>query len=162
MGVGKSTLGAKLASTLGYYFVDSDQEIEDREKKTINEIFENSGEKYFREIEKDLVEEIILRDENIVLSLGGGAYINDETRRILRDKATVVWINAPISTILHRIGHKANRPLLNNVDKRKVLEDLAKKRYPIYSECDLKFDTNEETHDTIINKISKYLRKNAK
>ncbi len=158
MGVGKSTLGVKLADALGYYFVDSDQEIEDREKKTVSEIFDKNGEKYFREVEKNLIAEIISRDENIVLSLGGGAYMNDETRQILRDKSNVVWITASINTILHRIGHKNNRPLLNGPDKRKVLEDLAKKRYPTYEECDLKFNTGEENHDVIINKISKYLR----
>ena len=158
MGVGKSTLGAKLADTLGYYFVDSDQEIEDREKKTVSEIFAKNGEKYFREVEKNLIEEIVSRDENIVLSLGGGAYMNDETRKILREKSTVIWISTSINTILHRIGHKNNRPLLNNPDKRKVLEDLAKKRYPIYEQCDLKFSTSDENHETIISKISKYLR----
>lgn len=158
MGVGKSTLGAKLADSLGYYFVDSDQEIEDREKKTISEIFEQNGEKYFREIEKNLIHEIIEREESIVLSLGGGAYMNEESRKVLRKKAIVVWINASIDTILHRVGNKATRPLLNNSNKRKVLEDLAQKRYPIYSECDLKFDTGNENHEFIINKISKYLR----
>ncbi len=158
MGVGKSTLGAKLANSLGYYFVDSDQEIEDREKTTISEIFAKKGEKYFRELEKNLIAEIISREENIVLSLGGGAYMNEESRRILQDKSTVIWITASINTILHRIGHKNNRPLLNNSDKRQVLENLANIRYPVYAECDLKFDTSEENHETIINKISKYLK----
>ncbi|NBV05982.1 MAG: shikimate kinase [Proteobacteria bacterium] len=164
MGVGKSTLGTKLANTLGYYFIDSDQEIEDREKKTINEIFAKNGEKYFREIEKNLISEIITRDENIILSLGGGAYINDETRRILKEKSLVIWITAPVNTILQRVGNKNNRPLLNNSNKRKTLEELAKKRYPIYGESDLKFDTNEESHEAIISKIIKYLKnqKNAK
>lgn len=158
MGVGKSTLGAKLADALGYYFVDSDQEIEDREKRTISEIFATNGEKHFRVIEKKLIEEIVLRDENIVLSLGGGAYMNEESRKILRERCLVVWISAPINVILHRIGHKNNRPLLNNADKRKILEDLAAKRYPFYEQCDLKFDTSEENHENIINKISKHLR----
>ncbi|MDX2082862.1 MAG: shikimate kinase [Rickettsiales bacterium] len=162
MGVGKTTLGAKLANALGYYFIDLDQEIEDRENKNINDIFSKNGEKYFREVEKNLIKEIILRDENIVLSLGGGAYINDETRKILKEKSLVIWIDATIDNILHRIGNKNNRPLLNsslnNSSKRKILEDLAKKRYPIYSQCDLKFSTSEETHETIINKISKYLK----
>lgn len=164
MGVGKTTLGLKLANNLGYYFVDSDQEIEDRETKSISEIFEQNGEVYFRQIEKNLINEIIQRDENIVVSLGGGAYVNEDTRKILREKTTVIWINASISTILQRIGHKNNRPLLNNTNKRKMLEDLAKKRYPVYAECDLKFDTEYETHDSIIKKISKYLQqqKNAK
>ncbi len=163
MGVGKTTLGLKLANALGYYFVDSDQEIEDRENKTISEIFKQNGEVYFRQLEKNLIAEIIQRDENIVISLGGGAYMNEETQKILRQKTLVIWISASIATILHRISHKANRPLLHNTNKRKVLEDLAKKRYPIYAKCDLKFDTDNETHDSIIKQIGKYLlTQNAK
>ncbi len=158
MGVGKSTLGAKLADALGYYFIDSDQEIEDRERKTINKIFEENGEKYFRQIEKNLIEEIVSRDENIVLSLGGGSFIDDDVRKTLKEKSTVVWISASINTILHRIGRKTNRPLLNQTDKRKTLEELAKKRYPIYAECHLKFDTGEEGHEVIIKKIIIYLK----
>ncbi len=159
MGVGKSTLGAKLADNLGYYFIDTDQEIEDREKKLISEIFSEKGEPYFRQIEKNLIKEIVSRDENIVLSLGGGSYINDESRKIIRENCHVFWIYAPIDVIMHRVGNKNNRPLLNNSDKRKVLDNLALKRYPIYKECDLKFDTNAESHETIINKIKNYLSK---
>lgn len=163
MGVGKSTIGAKLAEKLSYYFIDSDQEIEDFTKKTINEIFAENGEKYFREIEVKIIKEIIERDENMVLSLGGGSFMNDEIREILKEKAIVIWLYAPIDTILFRIGNKANRPLLNNSkktrnvmkDKRRVLEQLALKRYPIYGEADYKFNTKEESHENISNQIIK-------
>ena len=158
MGVGKSTLGLKLANSLNYYFVDSDQEIEDREKKSINDIFAQNGEKYFREAERKLIEEITSRDENIIISLGGGAFINEASREILQQRALIIWINASVNVILQRIGNKANRPLLNQTDKRKTLEDLARKRFPIYSQCDLKFDTGEESHEVIIQKIKKYLK----
>ena len=158
MGVGKSTLGLKLANSLNYYFVDSDQEIEDREKKSINDIFAQNGEKYFREAERKLIEEITSRDENIIISLGGGAFINKASREILQHRALIIWINASVNVILQRIGNKANRPLLNQTDKRKTLEDLARKRFPIYSQSDLKFDTGEESHEVIIQKIKKYLK----
>ena len=158
MGVGKSTLGLKLANSLNYYFVDSDQEIEDREKKSINDIFAQNGEKYFREAERKLIEEITSRDENIIISLGGGAFINKASREILQQRALIIWINASVNVILQRIGNKANRPLLNQTDKRKTLEDLARKRFPIYSQSDLKFDTGEESHEVIIQKIKKYLK----
>jgi len=158
MGVGKSTLGLKLADSLNYYFIDSDQEIEDREKKSINDIFAQNGEKYFREAERKLIEEITYRDENIIISLGGGAFINEASREILQQKALIIWINASVNVILQRIGNKANRPLLNQADKRKTLEELARKRSPIYSQCDLKFDTGEESHEVIIQKIKKYLK----
>lgn len=153
MGVGKTTLGLKLSDKLGYYFIDSDQEIEDREKRTIGEIFKKDGEKYFREVEKNVVKEIIFRDEKIVLSLGGGAFINEEVRELLKEKALIIWLHASIDNILHRINYKNNRPLLNNVNKRKVLEDLLRKRKIIYGQADLNFDTGEENQESIINKI---------
>lgn len=159
MGVGKTTLGLKLAEKLGYYFIDSDQEIEDREKMPINEIFAKKGEKYFREVEKNIIKEIILRDEKIVLSLGGGAFINNEVREILKEKTVVIWLHATIDNILYRIGRKGNRPLLNNsVSKRKTLEDLSIKRYPIYKEADFDFDTGEESQEAVINKIIKQIK----
>ncbi len=162
MGVGKTTLGLKLADKLGYYFIDSDQEIEDREKRSINDIFDKNGEKYFREIEKKVIQEVILRDEKIVLSLGGGAFINEEVRKILKEKAIVIWLHASIDNILHRIGYKNNRPLLNKVNKRKTLEDLVKKRYSIYAESDFNFDTGEENQESVINKIVKQINEHDK
>ena len=155
MGVGKTTVGSKLAARLGYYFIDSDQEIEDREKKTITEIFAQDGEKYFREVEKNIIQEIILRDEAIVLSLGGGAFIDEDTRKILKEKAVTIWLNADIDDILFRVAGKNNRPLLNQNNRRKVLEDLLAKRKPIYSQADLQFNTSSESHESLIRKLLK-------
>lgn len=160
MGVGKSTIGVKLAEKLGYYFVDSDSEIEDREKRAINEIFAKDGERYFREVEKKIIKDIVSRDEEMVFSLGGGAFIDEEIRKILKEKALTIWLFADIDEILHRIGNKSNRPLLNHGDKRRVLEELAQKRYAIYGEANLKFDTSNENHDSLINKIIKKIKRN--
>ncbi len=158
MGVGKTTLGGKLAEKLGYYFVDSDLEIEDREQKSISEIFGTHGEKYFREVEKEVIKEIVARDENIVLSLGGGAFMIDEVRQILQQKAIVVWLEAPIDVILHRLSSKTNRPLLNSKNRREVLQELMLKRYPIYELADLKIETALGTQETSINKIINLLK----
>jgi shikimate kinase len=164
MGVGKSTIGAKLAKKLKCYFIDCDCEIEDREGKTIREIFAQNGEKYFRQVEKKIIKEIILRDEEIVLSLGGGAFVDDEIRKILKEKTFTIWLHARIDVILQRIGNKITRPLLNQGNKRDVLEELAANRYPAYSEADFKFDTSNENHDSLIKKIIKSINslKNAK
>ena len=129
------------------------QEIEDREGKTINEIFSKKGEKYFREVEKNIIREIVSRDEEIILSLGGGAFMNEETRKILKEKAITIWLHATIDEILHRVGNKNNRPLLNQKNKRETLEELAKKRYPVYQEADFNFDTTNENHEILIDKI---------
>jgi shikimate kinase len=164
MGVGKTTIGAKLAEKTKYYFIDCDCEIEDRERKTIKEIFAQNGEKYFRQVEKKVIREIVERDENIVLSLGGGAFIDSDTRQILKEKSYTIWLFAKIDTILHRIGNKTTRPLLNQKYKREILEELAAKRYPIYAEADFKFDTSDENHEVLIAKILKSINllKNAK
>ncbi len=158
MGVGKTTIGAKLAEKTKRYFLDCDAEIEDFENRNIKEIFAESGEKYFREIEKKIIREIILRDEEIVLSLGGGAFIDDDTRNLLKEKAVIIWLYASIETILHRVGNKNTRPLLNQKNKRQILEELVAKRYPIYAEADLKFDTSEINHDSLISKIIREIK----
>lgn len=153
MGVGKTTIGLKLAQALQYYFIDCDSEIEDRAHKTISEIFAQNGEKYFREIEEKVIAEIANRDENIVLSLGGGAFMNENTRKILQEKAVIIWLEAPIDEILKRIGKKNNRPLLNSKDKRKILEDLAAKRYPFYAAAHLKFNSANTSGEALIKEI---------
>ncbi len=153
MGVGKTTIGSKLAEKLKYYFIDCDSEIEDREHRTIKEIFATDGEKYFRQVEEKTVKEIILRDEEIVLSLGGGAFMSEEVRKILKEKAITIWLYTSIDEILHRVGNKNNRPLLNQKNKREILEELVAKRYPIYAEADFKFDTTDVNHDVLIGKI---------
>ena len=153
MGVGKTTVGAKLAEKLQYYFIDCDQEIEDREHKTIAEIFAQNGEKYFRQVEEKTIEEIVMREEEIVLSLGGGAFMSEKTQEILKEKAVTIWLEASIDEILHRIGKKNNRPLLNHKNKREVLDDLAQKRYPTYAKADLKFSTNNINSESLVKKI---------
>ncbi|MBP7709839.1 MAG: shikimate kinase [Rickettsiales bacterium] len=158
MGVGKTTIGAKLAEKTKRYFLDCDAEIEDFENRNIKEIFAESGEKYFREIEKKIIREIVLRDEEIVLSLGGGAFIDVDTRKLLKEKAVIIWLHASVETILHRVGNKNTRPLLNQKNKREILEELVAKRYPIYAEADLKFDTSDINHDTLINKIIREIK----
>ncbi len=157
MGVGKTTLGAKLADKMGYYFVDLDREIEDSEKKSVSEIFKKNGEEYFRALEKDKIKEIVARDENIVLSLGGGAFMNEESRKILLEKAFVIWLKAPIDVILHRLGNKNNRPLLKNVNKRQVLEELAQKRYPIYALADVEIDSSQGNYEFLIERVLEIL-----
>ncbi len=153
MGAGKSSVGTRLANNLKYYFIDSDQEIEDREHRAIADIFSQDGEKYFREIEANIIEEIIYRDEQTVLSIGGGAFMNRQTRNLLKQNTTVIWLYASIEETLKRIGSKNNRPLLNHKNKRKILEDLARTRYPIYQEADYKFDTTNLSFDQLVEKI---------
>lgn len=163
MGVGKTTIAAKLAKKLQYYFIDCDREIEENERKTINEIFTQNGEEYFRKLEEKTIEQIANRDEEIVISLGGGAFMSEKTRQILQEKAITIWLEASIDEILHRIAKKNNRPLLSGKNKRQVLEELMEKRYPIYATADLKF-SSEKSSDNLVRKIIEKINelKNAK
>lgn len=153
MGVGKSTIGSKLAEKIGYYFVDSDNEIEDRQKMLIPKIFAKKGEEYFRSIERQTIQEIIDRDEKMVLSLGGGAFDDEQTRKTLLQNAFIVHLSAPIDVILHRIGNKTNRPLLNQGNKRQILQELIDKRSPNYAQADIEIDTSKHSHDDVIEQI---------
>lgn len=154
MGVGKTTIGFKLAQELQYYFIDCDDEMQDRHRQTINEIFAKYGEKYFRKIEEEIIEEIVSRDENIVLSLGGGAFMSEKTRKVLKDnEAITIWLDAPIDEIIKRIGRKGNRPLLKNNNKRQILAELMLKRAPIYALADLKFTTANINSENLITEI---------
>ena len=92
------------------------------------------------------------------MSLGGGAFMNEEIREILQQKAIVIWLEAPLEVILHRLGGKTNRPLLNNKNKREVLEDLASKRYPIYALADFKVETVNGGQELSLNKIVNFIK----
>lgn len=162
MAAGKTTLGYKLANKLGIYFVDSDQEIEDQEKKSTSEIFATKGEKYFRQLEQNVIKEIVDRDEELVLSLGGGAFIAEETRNILRQKAITIWLNTDIEVIIKRVGAKKNRPILNNGNKRLILEDLARKRNHFYKQADIHINPGKNSRELIIEKIIFELNKFGK
>jgi shikimate kinase len=158
MGVGKTTIGLKLSEKLGIYFIDSDQEIEDNQQKTIAAIFDDEGEEYFRKIETKIIAEIIKRDEPMVLSLGGGSLNDPKTMELIKQKAITVWLYAEMEVILHRASNKNTRPLLNTGDKRTILANLIKQRYPIYEQSDIKVDTSKENHDIIVSDIIKHIK----
>ncbi len=155
MGAGKTTIGSKLADKLGFYFIDSDQEIEDFTQQSIAEIFKTKGEKYFRQVEKETIKEILSRDEQIVLSLGGGAFMDDEIRELIKKQAISVWLYADIDSILYRISLKNTRPLLDNFNKRLTLSNLMIQRYPTYKKADIHIDTGLESYDTATKSIVK-------
>ena len=140
MGAGKTTIGLHLSQNLGYYFIDTDQEIEDRYKMSIAEIFKKHSESYFRQLETEIISEIVARNENTVLSLGGGAFIMEKNRLLLQEKCFTVWLYASLDETIKRVGNKNNRPLLKNINKRKTLENLIATRYPIYKKANIAID----------------------
>lgn len=133
MGAGKTTIGRALAKKLNKRFVDSDHEIEARTGASIPVIFEIEGEESFRKREAEIIGELSAL-ENIVLATGGGAILHAETRRVLKERGTVIYLRASINQILQRTGKDKNRPLLQTADPRRKLEELSRQRDPYYRE----------------------------
>ena len=133
MGSGKTTVGRALAKKLNKRFIDSDHEIEARTGVSIPVIFEVEGEASFRQREAEVIRDLTAQD-GIVLATGGGAILNETSRRFLHERGTVIYLRAGISSILARTRHDKNRPLLRTPDPRKKLEELEAQREPLYQE----------------------------
>ena len=132
MGVGKSTIGKKLANRLKLKFIDVDRMIESLEKNAINVIFKNKGEDYFRKIEKKITLDV-LKKNNLVISLGGGAFINSEIRKIALSSSETFWLDLSAENILKRLNNTKKRPLLNKEHLEKSINKIYSKRKKIYN-----------------------------
>jgi shikimate kinase/3-dehydroquinate synthase len=153
MGSGKTTIGRVLAKKLNKRFIDSDHEIEARTGVSIPVIFEIEGERSFRQREADVIRDLTAR-QDIVLATGGGAILNPENRRYLKSRGTVIYLRASTQSILQRTAHDKNRPLLQTVDPRKRLEELARQREPYYQEvADLVVETGRPNIHGIVQSI---------
>lgn len=132
MGAGKSTIGRYLADLLGKEFVDSDHEIERRTGASIPLIFEIEGEEGFRRREATMIEELTIRDD-IVLATGGGAVLAERNRELLKARGTVVYLQAPIDTLVARTHRDRHRPLLpREGERRATFEEIMRVREPLY------------------------------
>ena len=160
MGVGKSTVGRRLARRLGLYFVDSDAAIEDASGYSAAEVFERFGESDFRDGERRLVARLI--DGAVkVIATGGGAYVDPRTRELLNERAITVWLDAPVEVLAERTGRRNSRPLLRNDDPKGTLERLNEERRPSYAEAHIHVRSSEGPHrdvvEAIVAKIEDYL-----
>ena len=157
MGAGKSTVGRRLAEALGRTFCDSDDEIETAAGLSIADIFTLHGEAEFRRGEKRVLERLLANPPHI-LATGGGAYLDPDTRALMRERAITVWLNADLETLWERVNKRNHRPLLQDPDARGVLTRLLKERTPIYSEADLVVDSVNGPHSATVKKIIAALR----
>ncbi|UGY09710.1 MULTISPECIES: shikimate kinase [unclassified Phyllobacterium] len=148
MGAGKSTVGKKLAALVELPFFDADHEIEKVSTMTIPELFEAYGEAEFRDLERRVIARM-LEDGPIVLATGGGAYMNDQTRRAIASEGVSLWLKAELDVLMQRVARKQNRPLLKNDNPRGVMERLMTERYPIYARADLTINSREEKKEII-------------
>lgn len=133
MGAGKSTIGRHLAELLHKDFIDSDHEIERRTGASVPLIFEIEGEDGFRRRECTVIDELTNRD-NVVLATGGGAILAESNRLALKGRGVVVYLQAPIDTLLARTHRDRNRPLLQNGERRAKFEEIMRVREPLYLE----------------------------
>lgn len=157
MGVGKSSVGRRLATALALPFRDADTEVETAAGRSISEIFETLGEPAFRDGERRVIARL-LEGPPHVLATGGGAFVNPETRALIKQKAISVWLKADIDLLARRVSRKDTRPLLRGKDPRQVLSELAEVRYPAYAEADLMVETGDTPHSAAVEAILAALR----
>ncbi|MEM9667598.1 MAG: shikimate kinase [Pseudomonadota bacterium] len=152
MGAGKSTVGRRLAEVMGREFCDSDDEIEKAAGLSIADIFTLHGEAEFRRGEKRVMERL-LGETPHVLATGGGAYLDPDTRALLRKNAITVWLNADLETLWERVSRRNHRPLLRQPNPRSILAQLLEERAPIYSKADLVVESEDGPHSRTVNRI---------
>jgi shikimate kinase len=154
MGVGKSTIGKRLAKSLKLKFVDVDKAIEEKEKNTVSEIFNNKGESYFRKIEKKITLEVLKKSE-LVIALGGGAFINSSIRKEVLNSCTSIWLDLNVKSILLRLKNVNKRPLLNQNNLEKTLNKIYLDRKRIYNESNFRIKCESKNIKVITDRIIK-------
>jgi shikimate kinase len=157
MGAGKSTIGRRLAARLRLPFLDADNEIEAAAGMSIPDIFETHGEPDFRDGEARVIARL-LDNGPAVIATGGGAFMREETRNRIRDKAVSIWLKADADTIMKRVKRRADRPLLQTEDPVATVSRLLEAREPVYQGADLTIASRDVPHDRIVEECIDALR----
>jgi shikimate kinase len=158
MGVGKSTVGRRLAKRLGLPFVDSDSEIEEAVGLPWGELFERYGEEDYRDGERRLVARL-LDGEVKVIATGGGVFVDPRTRKLLNERAITVWLDAPVDVLHERTSRRDTRPLLKNGDPKGTLERIAEIERQAYAEAHLHVKSGDGAHREVVDAIVEALDK---
>ena len=165
MGVGKSSVGRKLAAALHCPFIDADDAIEEAAAMSIPEIFAAHGEAYFRDGERRVIARLIKdgpasQDGGLkVIATGGGAFCNDQTRALILEKAIAVWLDSDIQTLMERTARKENRPLLHGGDPREILTQLREERRQFYEQAPVHVFSSNGPHGRTVSNVLKGIDK---
>ena len=153
MGSGKTAVGKSIANMLNYKFIDTDKQIEKITKKSIKEIFNEDGEKFFRNLEEKIITSF-LNEKNIIISLGGGSIINKNIRKLIKKNSYNIYLHVKIDILIKRLQNSNNRPLIVNTDLNTTLNELFEKRKKFYQKADLIL-SNENGLNKTVKKIIK-------
>lgn len=148
MAAGKSKIGRLLAERLRMPFVDSDAVIEERGRCSITDVFRDRGEAAFRDIERKTIAELV-EGAPQVIAIGGGAFVDEQTRSLLNERARTVWLDTPFELVVERIARSTHRPLARNRPESE-LRALWEQRRPFYEEAQIRIDTSDAEPDRIV------------
>lgn len=148
MGAGKTAVGRRVSQMLGLPFVDSDHEIESVSRMSIPDLFDLYGESEFRALEQRVIERL-LKEGPRVVSTGGGAFMNEQTRENIAECGVSVWLSADLDLLMERVAKRRNRPLLKTPDPRAVMARLMEQRYPVYARADVTVRTRDDKREII-------------
>lgn len=158
MGVGKTSVGKRLAALLHRPFIDADQAIEEAARMTIPEIFESMGEDCFRDGERRVISRLIEDSPGCaVIATGGGAFCNPQTRTLILERAIAVWLDCDIDTLVERTGRRDNRPLLRDGDPREILTRLREERASAYAQAPIHVISAAGPHTRTLTQLCKAL-----
>ena len=156
MGAGKTAIGRNIAHALGIPFADSDHEIEHVSRMTIPDLFEQYGEAEFRSLERRVIARL-LKSGPAVLSTGGGAFMNESTRRAIARRGVSIWLRADLDVLMSRVTRKQNRPLLKNRNPRAKMQMLMDERYPVYGTANITVETRDDRKEVIADEVLRAL-----
>lgn len=152
MGAGKSAIGRLVAQALSVPFVDSDHEIERVSRMSVSDLFAAYGEEEFRALEGRVIKRLLKTGPRVV-STGGGAFINERTRRHITRGGLTIWLKADLDVLWERVSKRDTRPLLKTENPRQTLENLMNARYPIYSEADLTVQSRDVRKEIVAEEV---------
>lgn len=152
MGSGKTSVGRRLAKVLGWSFQDADWAIEDAAGTSITNIFAEIGEAEFRVRERQVIARLMDEQKQQVLALGGGSFVADETRALIKERALSIWLDSDIDILVRRTGRRNDRPLLANGDPRVILSRLMEERRPTYAEADITIDSGSGSLGDVVDR----------